>query len=114
MINQYMLSIKKSPFAHSFVCFKFLLIFSLMITFQMPAISQVSNTDIPMIGAEVFIEPGQTNEQIDTWFRRLKEAGMTVTRIRMFESYMHKPNGTWDYSLSLVIHTLPLSLINTG
>ena len=99
LIKPNMTSIKKKSLSHSFVCFKFLLIFSLMITFKMPAISQVSNTDIPMIGAEVFIEPGQTNEQIDTWFRRLKEAGMTVTRIRMFESYMHKPDGTWDYSL---------------
>jgi len=52
-----------------------------------------------MIGAEVFIEPGQTPEEIDLWFRRLQEAGMTVTRIRLFETYMHKPDGKWDYNL---------------
>ncbi|TSD64906.1 beta-galactosidase [Inquilinus sp. KBS0705] len=52
-----------------------------------------------MFGAEVFIEPGQTAEEIDTWFLRLKEAGMTVTRIRLFENYMRKPDGTWDYTL---------------
>jgi beta-galactosidase len=52
-----------------------------------------------MIGAEVFIEPGQTPEEIDLWFRRLQEAGMTVTRIRLFESYIHKPDGKWDYTL---------------
>jgi beta-galactosidase len=52
-----------------------------------------------MIGAEVFIEPGQTPEEIDLWFRRLQEVGMTVTRIRLFESYMHKPDGKWDYTL---------------
>ncbi len=52
-----------------------------------------------MIGAEVFIEPGQTPEEIDLWFRRLQEAGMTVTRIRLFETYMHKPDGKWDYTL---------------
>ncbi len=51
------------------------------------------------IGAEVFIEPGQTDEEIDVWFKRLKESGMTITRIRMFESYMHKPDGTWDFTL---------------
>jgi beta-galactosidase len=28
-----------------------------------------------MIGAEVFIEPGQTPEEIDTWFLRLKRPG---------------------------------------
>jgi beta-galactosidase len=53
----------------------------------------------PEIGAEVFIEPGQSPEEIEIWFRRMKEGGMTVTRIRMFESYMHKPDGTWDYTL---------------
>lgn len=52
-----------------------------------------------LFGAEVFIEPGQTIEEIDLWFRRLSEAGMLVTRIRLFETYMHLPDGKWDYSL---------------
>jgi len=52
-----------------------------------------------MIGAEVFIEPGQTPAEIDIWFLRLKEAGMTVTRIRLFETYMHTADGNWDYTL---------------
>jgi beta-galactosidase len=53
----------------------------------------------PMIGAEIFIEPGQTAAEIDGWYRLMKESGMTICRIRMFETYMHKPDGTWDYSL---------------
>lgn len=52
-----------------------------------------------MMGAEIFIEPGQKPEEIDTWFLRLKEAGMTVTRIRLFETYMRKADGSWDFSL---------------
>lgn len=60
---------------------------------------QTSISELPMIGAEVFIEPGQTTQQIDTWFKRLKESGMTVTRIRLFERYMHSADGKWDYSL---------------
>lgn len=52
-----------------------------------------------MFGAEVFIEPGQTPEEIDLWFRRLQEAGMMVTRIRLFEAYMRKADGTWDFTL---------------
>ncbi|HLN71669.1 MAG TPA: beta-galactosidase trimerization domain-containing protein [Prolixibacteraceae bacterium] len=56
-------------------------------------------SDTPVFGAQVFIEPGQTPEEIDTWFRMLKENGMKTTRIRMFESYMHKTDDTWDYSL---------------
>ncbi len=54
---------------------------------------------LPMIGAQVFIEPGQTKEDIDTWFRILDNAGMKVCRIRMFEAHMHLADGSWDYSL---------------
>ncbi|WP_345948643.1 beta-galactosidase trimerization domain-containing protein [Mucilaginibacter sp. PAMB04274] len=61
--------------------------------------AQVSVNEVPLIGAEVFIEPGQNENDVDTWFKRMKECGMTITRIRMFESYMHKPDGSWDYSL---------------
>ena len=61
--------------------------------------AQRNMTDIPVFGAQIFIEPGQTPENIDTWFRLLKENGMKTTRIRMFESYMHPPDGTWDFSL---------------
>jgi beta-galactosidase len=61
--------------------------------------AQTSKKEVPMIGAELFIEPGQTPEEIDTWIRKLKEGGMTITRIRMFETYMHKPDGTWNFSL---------------
>jgi beta-galactosidase len=54
---------------------------------------------LPFIGAQVFIEPGQTPAEIDSWFRILKENHFTVCRIRMFESYMKKGDGTWDFSL---------------
>jgi len=63
------------------------------------SVAQKSLSDVPVFGAQIFIEPGQTPEDIDTWFRMLKENGMKTTRIRMFESYMHKPDGTWDFSL---------------
>lgn len=56
-------------------------------------------SDIPIFGAQIFIEPGQTPEDIDNWFRMLKENGMKTTRIRMFESYMHKLDESWDFSL---------------
>jgi beta-galactosidase len=55
--------------------------------------------EVPFVGAEVFIEPGQTAQQIDHWFRLLKEYDMGYCRIRMFESYIHKPDGSWDYTL---------------
>jgi len=79
--------------------FRLVPIFICWLTFIHTASAQTSSTDVPMIGAEVFIEPGQTPQEIDTWFKRMKEAGMTITRIRMFERYMHTPDGRWDFSL---------------
>lgn len=56
-------------------------------------------TDYPLIGAQVFIEPGQTPEQIRGFFRTLRDHRMEVCRIRLFEGHMRRPDGTWDYSL---------------
>lgn len=55
--------------------------------------------EIPVMGAQVFIEPGQSEEETDQWFRTLKENGMDICRIRMFESYMIQSDGSWDFSL---------------
>jgi beta-galactosidase len=78
------------------ICFTLLLTF----TFGLTSVkAQKTMSDVPMFGAQIFIEPGQTQADIDTWFLRLKENGMKTTRIRMFESYMHKSDGTWDFSL---------------
>jgi len=76
--------------------------FFILILFLSTAVNiqaQKTMSDLPLFGAQIFIEPGQTEADIDTWFLRLKENGMKTTRIRMFESYMHKSNGTWDFSL---------------
>ncbi len=54
---------------------------------------------VPFIGAQVFIEPGQTAGEIDQWFRVLRENNFTVCRIRMFESYMRNEDGSWDFTL---------------
>lgn len=58
----------------------------------------VGHDDLPFVGAQVFIEPGQTPERIDGWFAALEQAGLSVCRIRMFESYMRTESG-WDFSL---------------
>ena len=54
--------------------------------------------DIPFIGAQVFIEPGQKDSDVAGWFRTMKECGMKACRIRMFESYCHGTD-SWDFSL---------------
>lgn len=53
----------------------------------------------PAIGAQVFIEPGQSPEDIDCFFRTLRDCSMTTARIRMFGSHMYRGDGRWDFSL---------------
>ena len=56
-------------------------------------------TSIPVIGAQVFIEPGQREDMVNGWFTTMKECGMKVCRIRMFEAYCRGRDGEWDFSL---------------
>ena len=62
-------------------------------------LAQITPNEAPFFGAQIFIEPGQTPEQIDNWFQILKENEMSVCRIRMFESYMKDEENNWDYTL---------------
>ena len=61
--------------------------------------AQHNNLSPIMFGAEIFIEPGQSEENVESWFRILKETNMPLTRIRMFETYMKDDKGNWDFSL---------------
>jgi len=54
---------------------------------------------VPQFGAQIWIEPGQTPEQIDGWFSTLEAGHMPVARLFMMWSYLDPtPNG-WDWSL---------------
>lgn len=54
--------------------------------------------DVPEIGAQVFIEPGQTPDDIDQFFRILHENGLKVARVRMFGAHMYR-DGEWNFNL---------------
>ena len=54
-------------------------------------------TGLPVIGAQVFLEPGQTNEEVENWFNILHDQKMTVCRVFLIETHMHKPDGSWDF-----------------
>ncbi len=56
-------------------------------------------TDYPMIGAQVFIEPGQTESDIDDCFKTLHSAGMEVARIRIFGSHIIGEDGSLHFEL---------------
>lgn len=60
--------------------------------------SSAADRSLPAIGAQVFIEPGQTKENIEGWFDTLAQAGMQVCRIRLHESHVNN-DGKWDFSL---------------
>lgn len=85
----------------SWTCNRYLFIITILMTLFLtsPLSAQTKSTSMPFIGAEVFIEPGQTPEEIDLWFKTMKENNFTVCRIRMFESYMKKSDASWDFSL---------------
>jgi len=59
----------------------------------------LNDTTIPFIGAQVFIEPGQTADEIDTWFKIMNDHHLTACRIRLFESYMRDEQFNWDFTL---------------
>ena len=53
----------------------------------------------PLLGAQVWIEPGQTPAQVDGWFRELSQEHMPVARIFVMWSYLEGAPGQWDFSL---------------
>lgn len=61
--------------------------------------AQERKTDPLMFGAEIFIEPGQSDAIVEGWFKTLSEHNMHLTRIRMLESYMKDAQGNWDFTL---------------
>lgn len=76
-----------------------LLLFSVISVVFCVQAQPVSKGDVPFIGAQFFIEPGQSDAQVNSWFAAMECANMTVCRIRMFQQYMEREDGTWDFSL---------------
>lgn len=53
----------------------------------------------PLIGAEIWIEPGQTPTQINAWFRDLADADMPVARLFLVWSYLEPSPNHWNFTL---------------
>ena len=53
----------------------------------------------PLLGAQVWIEPGQTPDQIDGWFRTLAESRMPVARLFLMWNQLEPAPGRWEFSL---------------
>jgi beta-galactosidase len=71
----------------------FLIMFSLVSSAaKLPA-------EIPLLGAQIWIEPGQTPSEIDAWFGQLQAAHMPVARLFIMWSYLQPSQSRWDFSL---------------
>ena len=55
--------------------------------------------DRPLLGAEIWIEPGQTTFQIDTWFRELADSHMPVARLFLMWPYLESTPNEWNFTL---------------
>lgn len=63
------------------------------------AFSPAVHAAVPEFGAQVWIEPGQTPEEIDGWFATLERSRMPVARLFMMWSYLEPQRDRWDWSL---------------
>ena len=52
------------------------------------------------VGAEVWIEPGQTAEEVDIWFSRMADNKMHSARIFLMWNYLETAPGVFDFSLT--------------
>jgi beta-galactosidase len=60
-----------------------------------PAVAQSG----PQLGAQIWIEPGQTPAEIDAWFAQLESSHMPVARLFMMWTYLEIAPDQWDFSL---------------
>jgi beta-galactosidase len=54
---------------------------------------------IPVIGAQIWIEPGQTSEDCDLWFKILAEHHMPCARLWLMWNYIEIEPDIWDFTL---------------
>ena len=77
----------------------FLMLLFMLVPYLSSFGTNISKQSTPFIGAQIFIEPGQTEVEIEQWFRLLAENHMNTCRIRMFGKYIQTSNGTYNFTL---------------
>ena len=53
----------------------------------------------PLLGAQVWIEPGQRPEDVERWFKTLADGRMPVARLFLMWNYIEREPGVWDFGL---------------
>ena len=56
-------------------------------------------SNIPEIGAQVWIEPGQKKKDIEHWFKIMADHKMPCARLFLMWNYIEMKRGEWDFSL---------------
>src|SRR5664279_5338056 len=64
-----------------------------------PVSGTVHAANRPLLGAQIWIEPGQSDAEIDGWFHQLAQSEMPVARIFVMWSYLEPRQGEWNFSL---------------
>ena len=55
--------------------------------------------NVPNIGAQIWIEPGQTQQEIEGWFRTLANLRMSITRLFIMWDAIEMERDKWDFTL---------------
>ncbi|MDT5268739.1 MAG: beta-galactosidase [Acidobacteriota bacterium] len=53
----------------------------------------------PLLGAQIWIEPGQRPEDVERWFKMLADGHMPVARLFLMWNYIEREPGVWDFAL---------------
>lgn len=69
----------------------------LLCTFHFLTHTSCFSQRIPEVGAQIWIEPGQTDEEIDHWFGTLRQHKMGITRLFVMWNFMETAPGQWNF-----------------
>lgn len=58
-----------------------------------------TQTARPLLGAQIWIEPGQKPEDVERWFKTLADGRMPVARLFLMWNYVEREPGVWDFAL---------------
>ena len=71
----------------------------IVITFLLNPEYKITAQNLPQLGAEIFLEPGQTTEQVEHWVKELSDSNMPVVRVFMMWNYLEPKPNVWDFTL---------------
>src|ERR1017187_10460466 len=72
---------------------------SIVVALALSLSALTGTAETPLIGAQIWIEPGQPPAQIDGWFRQLSVAHMPVARLFLMWPDLEPKKDEWDFAL---------------